>query len=142
MNVMVGVTARPEGQVALERAIAEVELHGGTLVVVRTVGELLGESPAQVRAWTDAVEKAREDGDALVERLSTRGIEASYRVEPTTSSPAETLLSVAAEIAADLIVIGVRRRSPVGKLVLGSVSQEVLLGAECPVLAVKSPLNP
>ena len=53
--------------------------------------------------------------------------------------PAEVLVELAEETNAELIVIGVRRRTPVGKLLLGSQAQKVLLDAECPVLAVKAP---
>jgi nucleotide-binding universal stress UspA family protein len=52
--------------------------------------------------------------------------------------PAEDLINVASEVSADLIVIGLRRRSPVGKLILGSNAQRILLDAPCPVLAVKA----
>lgn len=53
--------------------------------------------------------------------------------------PAEVLVDLAEQTNAELIVIGVRRRTPVGKLLLGSQAQQVLLDAECPVLAVKAP---
>ncbi len=54
------------------------------------------------------------------------------------NDPAEDLISVAESEAADFIVIGLRRRSPVGKLILGSNAQRILLDASCPVLAVKA----
>jgi nucleotide-binding universal stress UspA family protein len=50
---------------------------------------------------------------------------------------AEAVLQVSAESSASLIVVGVRPRSPVGKLLLGSVAQRIILDATCPVLAVK-----
>ena len=46
--------------------------------------------------------------------------------------------AVAEETNADFIVIGLRRRTPVGKLILGSNAQRILLDAPCPVLAVKA----
>ena len=51
--------------------------------------------------------------------------------------PAEDLISIAEASDAELIVIGLRRRTPVGKLILGSNAQRILLDAHCPVLAVK-----
>ena len=47
------------------------------------------------------------------------------------------ILRVAEQMDAELIVIGLRRRTPVGKLILGSNAQRILLDAHCPVLAVK-----
>jgi len=52
--------------------------------------------------------------------------------------PAEDLINVATDVAAEFIVIGLRRRTPVGKLILGSNAQRILLDAPCPVLAVKA----
>jgi len=51
--------------------------------------------------------------------------------------PGEDLVSFAGENKADLIIIGVKRRSKVGKLVFGSTAQYVILHAPCPVVSVK-----
>ncbi|HEY5685546.1 MAG TPA: universal stress protein [Acidimicrobiia bacterium] len=83
--------------------------------------------------------------DALVTRLTAeladslgetgdRPATARSRVE--IGDPAQTVRRVAVEEDADLIVIGVRNRSRVGKLILGSAAQEILLDAPCPVVGV------
>jgi nucleotide-binding universal stress UspA family protein len=54
------------------------------------------------------------------------------------NTPTQDLLEVARQYGAEMIVIGIRRRSPVGKMILGSNAQEILLDADCPVLAVKA----
>jgi nucleotide-binding universal stress UspA family protein len=51
---------------------------------------------------------------------------------------AEKILELAASAKAEILVIGARRRSPVGKLILGSVTQTLILAADMPVLVVKA----
>ena len=58
--------------------------------------------------------------------LSVRGLQAG-----------EDLVQLAEEYKADEIIIGVRRRSKVGKLLFGSTAQYVILNAPCPVVSVK-----
>ncbi len=79
---------------------------------------------------SDAVEQARAE-------IEARGVDVEVREFVRGNDPADDVLTVAQERDATLIVIGVRRRSPVGKLLLGSNSQAILLNADCPVLAVK-----
>ena len=69
--------------------------------------------------------------------LSRAGIECETLLLSRGTDPAEEVLELEREYEVELIVIGLRRRSPVGKLVLGSVSQDILLHADSPVLAVK-----
>ena len=57
---------------------------------------------------------------------------------PLREATADDLDAIADEVGADLIVIGLRRRSPVGKLILGSAASRILLTAHHAVLAVKA----
>jgi nucleotide-binding universal stress UspA family protein len=50
---------------------------------------------------------------------------------------AEAVLRLAVEAGAELLVIGARRRTPVGKFLLGSLTQTIILGADMPVMVVK-----
>ena len=87
-----------------------------------------------------------EDAAATGGASSTRSARSSSGTASSTrsaswcaaSSRAEDLIAVAEEVGADFIVIGLRRRTAVGKLILGSNAQRVLLEATCPVLAVKA----
>jgi nucleotide-binding universal stress UspA family protein len=139
--IVVGYTHRPESQAALERAVEEARFRDARLHIVRLLEQGPSENPGQVKEWAHTAQQGREEGAELVERLAGEGVTATFEFEPRSKPAAEQLIHAAEEQAADLIVIGIRRRSPVGKLVLGSVSQDVLLRAECPVLAVKAPVD-
>jgi nucleotide-binding universal stress UspA family protein len=129
--VVVGYVPKPEGQAALDRAIAEAKLRGAKIVVVNSHrGGQDFDSVASARADSDM--------DEVKAKLDQAGVEHETRQLVRGFEPAEDLLGIAADVSAELIVIGLRRRSPVGKLILGSNAQRILLDAKCPVLAVKA----
>lgn len=130
MRIVAGFLRSPEGRAALDRAVEETRQRDGELFVVHSMR-------GGTRDELDQVLEYREEFERLTERLESEGI--AYRLVEYArgQSPAQDLIDAAQEHSADLIVIGVRRRSPVGKLVLGSNAQEVILQATCDVLAVK-----
>ncbi|NNU28568.1 universal stress protein [Isoptericola sediminis] len=113
MAIVVGHLSTPEGEKALAAAEAEALQRQTRLVVI---------SPGS-------------GGEDVTQRLEAASVE--HVVVPGTGDLAEDLVREALEAQAELIVIGLRRRSPVGKLILGSGAQRILLEAPCPVLAVK-----
>jgi nucleotide-binding universal stress UspA family protein len=134
-SIVVGFVDRPEGHAALARAIAEAARHGVRLVVAHG-------RPQPAGIGSGAVPDADESAAHLGQALADATVEYDVVDLPVTDSYAEALVALADETAADMIVIGLRRRSPVGKLVLGSNAQRILLDATCPVLAVKAGVGP
>lgn len=125
--IVIGYSADAFGRAALEHGIAEAKLRGSTLLVINsTSGE----------AYSDP--RFAQSGEVHdVERhLNECGVEFEL-AQPVGVDTAEELLKAMGRDDAELLVIGIRHRSPVGKLLLGSVSQQVLLECAKPVLAVK-----
>ena len=130
-SIVVGYVPKAEGRAALHRAADEARLRSSRLVVVNSH-----------RGGRDIDQEDAIQGQSQLEHLrdelTEAGVEHEVRQLVRGLDPAEDLISVAEELDAELIVIGLRRRSPVGKLLLGSNAQRVLLDAGCPVLAVKA----
>lgn len=125
MPIVAGFVPTAEGRMALESAIEEATLRGTRLVVM--VHATRGAEADAVEAAVDEARARLEETDLVHE---VRHVERGRDV-------ADDLVQMAYDLSADLIVIGLRRRSPVGKLFLGSNAQRILLDAPCPVLAVK-----
>ncbi len=130
MTIVVGFVPTKEGRAALTRAVEEARMRRARLVVINSN-----------RGGRDFDEDATKAAEAELQRvndeLDGEGLELEVRQLVRGNEPAEDLISVANETDADLIVIGLRRRTPVGKLILGSNAQRILLDAPCAVLAVK-----
>jgi nucleotide-binding universal stress UspA family protein len=129
VSIIVGYVPTPEGEAAFERAIVEARKDNTLLVVVNSSR---GDAAVDKRY-------AQEDAIASIEdRLKDEGIEHQILQPVRGNEAANEVLRAADEYRADLIVIGLRRRTPVGKLIMGSTSQQILLEADCPILAVKA----
>lgn len=119
MSILVAVPDRTEGVAAVDAAIAEAQRFQTELIVVP-----LG---LQSAFDTSALEESGVDFTILDRK--GRG----------DRDPAEAVLDELHERPeVDRLVIGMKRRSRVGKALIGSVSQRLLLDSPIPVLAVKS----
>lgn len=130
MTIVVGFVPTKEGRAALTRAVEEARTRRSRLVVIN--------SNRGGRDFDDEASQAAESElQGVKDELGGDGLELEVRQLVRGNEPSEDLISVANETNADLIVIGLRRRTPVGKLILGSNAQRILLDAPCAVLAVK-----
>lgn len=128
MNIVVGYIPTPEGTAAFEHARELAAGLGHRLVVVNTGHH--GNNTTTHFA-------SAQDLDAIDKELNDSGVDHEVRQPSGSDSAAEVILQAARQTDAGLIVIGLRRRSPVGKIITGSTAQAVLIDAGCPVLSVK-----
>lgn len=127
MSVVVAYSPDVFGKAALSYGATEATRRGEKLIVVN---DTKGDS------YVDKRLAAEKEIEALRAELSRLDVETEVR-QDVVADVAEAVLQVSTEASASLIVVGVRPRSPVGKLLLGSVAQRIILDATCPVLAVK-----
>jgi nucleotide-binding universal stress UspA family protein len=128
MTVLVGYIPTAEGEAAFAAALGEAQRRKEDLLVLNSPREGAPVSSAL------ASESVLED---LRSRAAAAGVRLDLRQDSYTGELADRVVEVARQTDASVIVIGLRRRSPVGKLIMGSTAQRILLEADRPVLAVK-----
>ena len=130
-TVVVGFVETPEGEAALRAAADEARQRGAQVVVTHSARggiTLDGEDAVAVKSALHQV----------TEELAAEGVPFQVRNLVRGNDPAEDLVDMVREYRAELLVIGLRSRTPVGKLLLGSEAEHALMLAPCPVLAVKA----
>jgi nucleotide-binding universal stress UspA family protein len=127
MTVLVAYSNDQYGAAALDYGTEVVSGTGEDLVVVNA---------SRGDALVDSRYVGESDSEALGARLAALPGNAELR-QSLGTDVAEEVLAAAADVAPRLLVVGVRRRTPLGKLIMGSVAQRLILEAPCPVVAVK-----
>jgi nucleotide-binding universal stress UspA family protein len=129
MTILVAYAPRPEGQAALDKGIEIAKRRNEQLLVVNA-------SPGGNS--TDVSKADLEDVERVQRLLLASGVDAEFRQFVRGKSAAEEIQDLVDTLPVSLLIIGLRQRSPIGKLIMGSVAQDILLSVACPVLAVKA----
>ena len=143
-HVLLPLDGSPLAAAALEPALELSEPFGATLTVLRVVRTSESQLPYDQTFWTAAEEKmmeelraeAQRDVDGVVADLRGRGRTADGMVV-LDSDPARTILRVAGERGAGLIAMSTRGHGGLTRMLVGSVTDKVVRGADLPVLVVR-----
>ena len=130
MTILVAYVPRPEGRAALDKGIEIATRRQERLVVVNA-------SPGGKEDETVLVDGY--EGERVEERLAQLPIQAEFKQFVRGRSTLDEIEALVTELNVSVLVIGLRKRTAVGKLILGSVAQELLMTVSCPVLCVKAP---
>jgi nucleotide-binding universal stress UspA family protein len=128
MTIVVGFSANALGRAALTTAVSEAKLRRQPLLVINS---------SRGDAYADPTFAHQADWDWVQATLDEAGVDFSVRQELRGKDPSEEILDVITEVGASLCVIGLRRRSQVGKMLLGSNAHRILMESPCPVLSVR-----
>lgn len=129
MTVLVAYAPRPEGQAALDNGLEIAKRRNEHLIVVNAGPG----GAAEDLSVADALDVKRVE-----ELLAKSGLNAEFKQFVRGQSAVSEIEALVDSLPVSLLVIGLRKRSAVGKLILGSVAQDLLLSVSCPVLAVKA----
>jgi len=130
MSVAVAHQVSSTSRIALAEAAREASMRQTDLAVLHVVESLdLDIAAANRSGISDEVERV----------LNETGLDVSWELHLATGEEnvADAILTLVQDVDAEVLVIGARRRSPVGKFLLGSVTQTLILQAPLPVLVVK-----
>jgi hypothetical protein len=125
VNIIVAMTESTDAHAAARTGIDEAALRGADVVLLREESGDGSMPPADLAAHAEA-----------------QGVALTTATVPEGADFSDTLIDSSYDADTAMVVIGLRRRSPVGKLFLGSTSQRILLEAGCPVHAVKVRVGP
>ncbi len=134
VTYVVGFIDTPEGWAAARYAAAQAKKNGARLVIVNSMRGGRHDDQEDYMEVRGAV-------DSLTAMLTAEGVEYEIAEYVRGNTPARDLIEASENHKAELIIIGIRRRSATGKALLGSNALDILHDANVPVVCVKADLS-
>jgi nucleotide-binding universal stress UspA family protein len=126
------IAIKPDGPAESLAKLARSVAESGAKFVLGSVVILRSESDSR-----EVLPAVRDELSAVAETLRAAGHPTTIHVEFASVGAGTRIALLAEEVGADLIVIALTKRSRIGKALLGSDAQAVILGAPCPVLSAR-----
>lgn len=125
-KILLAYVPSATSEAAFAFAVEEAERRDASLLVL-----------ASERAPDPRKARGVTDHRPLQERLEETGLAFELRTVPKRDDPADDILDAVEHDDVDLVVLGIRKRTPIGKILLGSTSQRVAIESPVPVVMVK-----
>ena len=125
-KILLAYVPSATSEAAFDFAVEEAERRDASLLVLASER---APDPRKARGVTDQ--------RPLQERLEETGLGFELRTVPKRDDPADDILDAVEHDGAALVVLGIRKRTPIGKILLGSTSQRVAIESPVPVVLVK-----
>lgn len=130
MTILVAYVSRPEGKAALDKAIEMSKERKEPLLIVNAGPGGQQEDASLVPSF---------EVEQIEAQIAAQGVEGEFKQFVRGKDAVEEINDLVETRDISILIIGLRRRTAVGKLLLGSVAQEILMTVSCPVLCVKAP---
>jgi len=134
-SILFATDFSPAADAAVPFAIQIARSYGAKVygAHVNAVNDYTAVAP---EAWTVMVEASENDAKEQTQRLNEQLNTVEHEVVISQGNITETIASVIKEKEIDLVVVGTRGRTKLGKALLGSVAEQILRRAPCAVLTV------
>lgn len=142
-RIVVGFDFSPQARLALKRAVglargfADPEIHIVSSLDTRHLNADFPRIEATFAGSEAIREKVQREAHAVVDEMQPQSLHLFVHTRIKTGAP-EAILEVAEEVRGDMIIIGTHSKHGLSRLVLGSVSEQVVREAHCPVLVVRA----
>ncbi|WP_254769418.1 universal stress protein [Salinilacihabitans rarus] len=137
-RILVPTDGSVEGERAVEYAIDLARAHDATIRAIYVVNAASYGGLPMETAWDGISDALREEGEVAVERVEELAPEdVTVETKVLEGSPSRVIVSEAAAVSCDLVVMGTHGRGGIDRLLLGSVAERVVRSAPVPVLTVR-----
>jgi len=130
MSIVVAIDESERTERIIKFAVEEAKLRKEKLLFIHSLFGGDRTSEEDVQKGEDLLARAADGAEK-------EGVEYETHLLVRGKEPGDDIIEFAEEVGASMIIIGVRKRRPAGKLLFGSVAQHVILHAERPVVCIK-----